>query len=92
MSSARWTGSTSKATNSPPICPDNGGASSGAGGDLIVDAAGSTWLVATVLENWTDWTKLGLVLQSPGVKIGRHGMILDLSIPAESSTVGAMRG
>lgn len=64
----------------------------GEGGDLIVDASGNTWLVATVLENWTDWTKLGLVLQSPGTVIARHGMILDLSIPAESSTVGAMRG
>lgn len=33
------------------------------GGDLIVRANGSTWLVAMILEDWPDWTKVAAVMQ-----------------------------
>jgi hypothetical protein len=34
----------------------------GRGGDMLV-INGVTWLVAMVLENWSDWTKLAVVQQ-----------------------------
>lgn len=35
------------------------------GGDLIIFPDRSTWLVAFVLENWHDWTKVAATLQNP---------------------------
>ena len=35
------------------------------GGDLLLFEE-QTWLVAVVLENWPDWTKLAVVLQNGG--------------------------
>lgn len=34
------------------------------GGDLLVFPDGSVWLVVDVLESWTTWTKVVLVLQN----------------------------
>ena len=33
------------------------------GGDLITFPDGSVWLIALVLENWRDWTKVAATLQ-----------------------------
>lgn len=35
------------------------------GGDLVV-MKGQTWLVVKVLEDWPDWTRLAIVLQTAG--------------------------
>jgi hypothetical protein len=37
----------------------------GKGGDLM-KFRGQTWLVVAVLEQWPDWSKLGVVLQNDG--------------------------
>lgn len=34
------------------------------GGDLIVDAGGSTWLVVQSLEQWPTWCKVAVTLQN----------------------------
>lgn len=36
---------------------------SGTGGDLIVRADGSTWLVVHVFENWGEWTRAAICMQ-----------------------------
>ena len=36
---------------------------SGSGGDLIVRADGTTWLVVHVFENWGEWTRAAICLQ-----------------------------
>jgi len=33
------------------------------GGDLILEPNGTTWLVSTVLEAWSDWTKAAVTKQ-----------------------------
>ena len=36
------------------------------GGDIVQRADGSSWLITTVLEGWSDWTKAVIVLQEAG--------------------------
>lgn len=38
---------------------------SGRGGDLIVRADGSTWLVANIIEQWATWVAVLMVRQNP---------------------------